>query len=103
MKTDLAIYSRVHSLLKTLSPHKSLCRALKTRQQLPQRDLSLSQQAVPFQTSAFIHHFDLQSKVLHLRRANRVKEEVLVEDRIAAVFDDGAPLLLQLACVAVEL
>jgi len=37
-----------------------------------------------------------------LNRAYRVKEEVLVEGRVAAVLDDVAPLLLQLARVQVH-
>lgn len=79
-----------------------LSSASESRQQLGQSHLPLSEQRVPLQAGALVHHLELDGEVLHLNRADGVEEEVLVEDRVAAVLDDVAPLLLQLAGVQVH-
>lgn len=76
-------------------------RSLNPRQQFFERDLPLSEQRVSLQTGAFVHHFHLDGQVLHLRYWKRVKVEVLVEDGVAAVLDDRAPLFLEFSRVQV--
>ncbi|KAJ8419023.1 hypothetical protein AAFF_G00005220 [Aldrovandia affinis] len=65
---------------------------LQPGEELVQRDLPLAQQCVPLQARALVHHLDLDGQVLHLHGGHAVEEEVLVEDRVAAVLDDGASL-----------
>lgn len=57
---------------------------------------------VSLQTGTLVDNLHLDSKVFHLRNRKGVKVEVLVEDGVAAVLDNGATLFLELSRVQVQ-
>lgn len=75
---------------------------LDSRKQILQGYLPLSQKVVSLQTGALVDNLHLDGKVFHLRNRKGVKVEVLIEDGVAAVLDNGAPLFLELSRVQVQ-
>ncbi|CAN0464358.1 unnamed protein product [Rangifer tarandus platyrhynchus] len=61
-----------------------------------QGQLLLPQLRVPLETAALVHHLDPERQLPYTDWPQAVKE-CLAEHQVAAVLDDGAVLLLQLA------
>ena len=62
-----------------------------------QGQLLLPQQRVPLEAATLVDHLDPEGQFSDTGRPEAIEKEVLIEDGVAAVLNDGAALLLELS------